>query len=123
MLIKFKILQKFYQKSKKLGVKIAIDDFGTGYSSLARLRNFPLNQIKIDKAFVKPLNTHPKNIKFLQGIITLCHNLELNVVCEGIETETQLEILQKLNCNYGQGYLFSKPLSQEEFSLWIMNQI
>ncbi|MTF39506.1 bifunctional diguanylate cyclase/phosphodiesterase [Cyanobacterium aponinum] len=115
-------ITKILSEIKKLGVKIAIDDFGTGYSSLARLRNFPLNQIKIDKAFVKPLNTHPKNIKFLQGIITLCHNLELNVVCEGIETETQLEILQKLNCNYGQGYLFSKPLSREEFSLWIINQ-
>lgn len=110
---------KILKEIKKLGVKIAIDDFGIGYSSLARLRNFPLNQIKIDKAFVKPLNDHPKNVKFLQGIITLCHNLELDVVCEGIETEIQRDILQQLNCNYGQGFLFTKPLSKENFLPWI----
>ncbi len=112
-------VNKTLTQIKDLGVKIAIDDFGTGYSSLARLRNFSLNQIKIDKAFVKPLNIHPKNIKFLQGIITLCHNLDLDVVCEGIETENQQKILQQLNCNYGQGYLFAKPLSREDFALWI----
>lgn len=108
------------QKIKDLGVNIAIDDFGTGYSSLARLRNFPVNQIKIDKAFVKPLNTHPKNIKFLQGIINLCHNLDLEVVCEGIETEQQKQILIDLNCNYGQGYLYAKPMSVNDFEQWIM---
>ncbi|MBL1210257.1 EAL domain-containing protein [Geminocystis sp. GBBB08] len=106
-------------KIKDLGVKIAIDDFGTGYSSLARLRTFPVHQIKIDKAFVKPLNSHPKNIKFLQGIITLCHNLDLEVVCEGIETETQKQILIDLDCNYGQGYLYAKPMSVDDFGLWL----
>ncbi|MGI0483446.1 putative bifunctional diguanylate cyclase/phosphodiesterase [Geminocystis sp. CENA526] len=110
---------KTLKKIQDLGVKIAIDDFGTGYSSLARLRNFPVNQIKIDKAFVKPLNNNPKDVKFLQGIITLCHNLDLEVVCEGIETEKQRKILSKLKCNYGQGYLFTKPLSADDFELWI----
>jgi EAL domain-containing protein (putative c-di-GMP-specific phosphodiesterase class I) len=114
---------KTLKKIQDLGVKIAIDDFGTGYSSLARLRNFPVNQIKIDKAFVKPLNNHPKDVKFLQGIITLCHNLDLEVVCEGIETEIQKKILSKLQCNYGQGYLFAKPLSVDDFELWRKNGI
>lgn len=110
---------KTLKKIQDLGVKIAIDDFGTGYSSLARLKNFPVNQIKIDKAFVKPLNNHPKDVKFLQGIINLCHNLDLEVVCEGIETEKQKKILSKLKCNYGQGYLFAKPLSVSDFESWI----
>ncbi|BAQ63254.1 diguanylate cyclase/phosphodiesterase with PAS/PAC sensor [Geminocystis sp. NIES-3709] len=113
---------KTLKKIKDLGVKIAIDDFGTGYSSLARLRNFPVNEIKIDKAFVQPLNTHPRNVKFLQGIITLCQNLELKVVCEGIETEAQNNILSDLHCNYGQGYLFAKPMSVSDFELWIKNK-
>lgn len=109
---------KTLKKIQDLGIKIAIDDFGTGYSSLARLRNFPVNQIKIDKAFVKPLNNNSKDVKFLQGIITLCHNLDLEVVCEGIETEKQKNILTRLKSNYGQGYLFAKPLSVDDFELW-----
>lgn len=111
---------KTLQKIQDLGVKIAIDDFGTGYSSLARLKNFPVNQIKIDKVFVQPLNNHPKDVKFLQGIINLCHNLDLEVVCEGIETQKQKKILSKLKCDYGQGYLFAKPLSVEDFESWIL---
>lgn len=114
-------ISQILQKIKDLGVKIAIDDFGTGYSSLARLRYFPVNQIKIDKAFIKPLNNQPKNIKFLQGIINLCHNLDLEVVCEGIEIEKQKEILIDLNCNYGQGYLFAKPMSVDDFETWVIN--
>lgn len=106
-------------KIKDSGVNIAIDDFGTGYSSLARLRNFPVNQIKIDRAFIKPLNTHRKNIKFLQGIINLCHNLDLQVVCEGIETEEQKQILIDLDCNYGQGFFCGKPMSVSDFESWI----
>lgn len=109
---------KTLKKIQDLGVKIAIDDFGTGYSSLARLRNFPVNQIKIDKAFVKPLNNNSKDVKFLQGIITLCHNLDLEVVCEGIETEKQKNILTQMKCDHGQGYLFAKPLSVDDFELW-----
>lgn len=116
-------INKILQRVKDLGVRIAIDDFGTGYSSLARLRSFPLEQIKIDKTFIKPLNIHPKNVKFLQGIINLCHNLDLKVVCEGVETEIQEKILKKLGCNYVQGYLFAKPMDSTDFEGWISDII
>lgn len=92
---------------KDLGVEISIDDFGTGYSSLSMLKNFPINQLKIDKAFINQLDTNPD---IAHSIIMLGHNMGMTIVAEGVENNIQLDFLLKWNCNYIQGYYFSRPL-------------
>lgn len=105
---------------KKLGVKLAVDDFGTGYSSLAYLQRFPVDELKIDRAFVTALGTERKTggHAVVEAMIALAHALELEVTAEGIETRAQLEILLAMGCDVGQGYLFSKPLPAQELQQW-----
>ncbi|MDJ0715038.1 MAG: EAL domain-containing protein [Prochloraceae cyanobacterium] len=95
---------------RDLGVKLAIDDFGTGYSSLSYLSNFPFNTLKIDRSFVDNMEVKRENRKIVQALVSLAQNIGMNVVAEGIETTEQTALLEKLQCQYGQGYLFSKPL-------------
>ncbi len=99
---------------KNLGVRLSIDDFGTGYSSLNYLHRLPFDTLKIDRTFVNSVDENSENSEVLQTIILLAKNLKMGVIAEGIETETQLELLQNLQCEYGQGYLMSKPLPKEE---------
>ncbi|WP_088006892.1 sensor domain-containing phosphodiesterase [Indiicoccus explosivorum] len=101
---------------KKLGVKIAIDDFGTGYSSLGYLKNFPIDALKIDKSFVQDIECNGDNTAITNTIISLAHNLGLDVIAEGVETPGQLEFLNGRNCWYMQGYYFSRPVRPEELS-------
>ncbi len=96
---------------KAMKVKIAIDDFGTGYSSLSYLRRFPVDTIKIDKSFVDEMETSPTSVALVKAVIDLAHSLQMATVAEGIETEDQKAQLNGLNCTYGQGYLFSRPMS------------
>ncbi len=98
---------------KGLGIKLSIDDFGTGYSSLSYLQQFCADTLKVDQSFVRQLESSPKNQAIVDIIITLAHKLDMDVIAEGIETKNHQEILQALNCEYGQGYLFSKPLKSE----------
>jgi diguanylate cyclase (GGDEF)-like protein/PAS domain S-box-containing protein len=98
---------------KKLGVRIDIDDFGTGYSSLSRLQGFPVDTLKVDRAFVSRIDSDRETYEIVRIIIMLAHSLGLHVVGEGIETETQLDLLRKLGCDLGQGYLFSKPANEQ----------
>jgi PAS domain S-box-containing protein len=98
---------------KALGVRLSIDDFGTGYSSLCRLRQFPVDTLKIDRAFVSKMERNRDTREIVRIIITLAHNLGLSVVAEGIEEQAQLEMLEKLGCEVGQGYLFSKPVGPD----------
>ena len=100
-------------------IQISIDDFGTGYSSLGYLHCFPVNSLKIDKSFVSELQTDDRNYPVVNTIIALSNQLGLTVVAEGIETQEQLEWLQKLGCQFGQGYLFSKPLPASEIETTI----
>jgi len=95
---------------RALGVALSIDDFGTGYSSLNYLHNFPLNTLKIDRSFVSQMSGNNENTEIVQTIVTLARSLGMNVVAEGIETETQLASLQALECEGGQGYLFAEPM-------------
>ncbi len=96
------------QGLKDLGIRLCIDDFGTGYSSLSRLHELPVDTLKIDQAFVRRLETNSNEI--IKTIITLAHILNMNVIAEGIETINQLAQLQGMNCEMGQGYLFSRPV-------------
>lgn len=101
-------------KLKELGVQLSIDDFGTGYSSLNYLHRLPFDTLKIDRSFVSVVRADGENSEILQTIITLAKNLKMRSVAEGIETESQLQILRDLNCDLAQGYLFAKPLPKEE---------
>jgi diguanylate cyclase (GGDEF)-like protein/PAS domain S-box-containing protein len=99
-----------------LGVSIAMDDFGTGYSSLSYLRSYPFNVIKIDREFINDLTQDPRDRELVSAAIAMAQGLGLKVVAEGVETEAQLEYLSNWGCNYGQGYLFSKPVTAEEIT-------
>ena len=102
-----------------LGVSIAIDDFGTGYSSLAYIAKFPVNELKIDRFFVKDMLLNPKNNAIVKSTIMLAHDLGIQVVAEGIENEKESALLSDFGCDYMQGYLFSKPLPHDQFRQWL----
>lgn len=102
------------QQFRDLGFRFSIDDFGTGYSSMSYLTKFPIDIIKVDKAFIDGIPEDNNNAQIAKAIIALSKSLNYKVIAEGIEYDTQEKFLKTLNCDYGQGYLFSKPLSIED---------
>ena len=94
---------------KTIGVRLSIDDFGTGYSSLGRLRRLPVDTLKVDRSFISTMDDDPDSQEIVRLIITMAHALNLSVVAEGTETEKQLGILKRLDCEMAQGYFFSRP--------------
>jgi diguanylate cyclase (GGDEF)-like protein len=104
------------------GITISIDDFGTGYSSLAYLKRFPIKTLKIDRSFIRDLTTDPSDAQLVETIILMAHNLGLDVVAEGVETQEQLDWLKNRGCEQIQGYFYSKPLSQEAFFAYLQEK-
>ena len=102
------------EEIRKLGVHLSIDDFGTGYSSLSYLHRFPINTLKVDRSFVNQMEEGSENDEIVRTVISLARTLNLDVIAEGIETIHQLDQLRFLGCEYGQGYLFSRPVPVEE---------
>ncbi|MEC4806988.1 MAG: EAL domain-containing protein [Jaaginema sp. PMC 1079.18] len=102
-------------------IKLCIDDFGTGFSSLSRLHSFPAQILKIDRSFVKRLDVGMGGLAVVQTITNLAQDLGMDIIAEGIETQEQLTFLENLMCNFGQGYLFSKPLSVTEATHLLSN--
>ena len=107
---------------KGMGISIAMDDFGTGYSSLAYLKEFPIDIIKIDKSFIQGAFDNADDYNIIKAIISLGHELGLQVVAEGVEVLHQYEFLKTSNCSIIQGYLFSKPLTEDNYLKYIYNQ-
>ena len=107
--------QSIFEQLRKIGFQIAIDDFGTGYSSMSYLKKLPVDTIKIDKSFIDEIPYNTSDIAITKAILTLAKTLKYNVVAEGIESSEQEQFLIDQACNLGQGYLFSKPMSNEKF--------
>ncbi|MDP2246624.1 MAG: EAL domain-containing protein, partial [Nitrosomonadales bacterium] len=106
---------------REAGFLISLDDFGTGYSSLTYLKKFDIDFLKIDQSFVRNLNRDSEDMALCEAIIVMAHKLGIKVVAEGIETEEQRTLLLIAGCDYGQGYLFSRPVSAIEFEKHFRN--
>jgi len=106
---------------RAMGIHLSLDDFGTGYSSLAYLKKFPLNTLKIDKAFVDDIEESEQGRNMVATIVTIAHNLGMQVVAEGVETNQQLSFLSGLRCEQLQGYLYSKPLPETDFQKYLLS--
>jgi EAL domain-containing protein (putative c-di-GMP-specific phosphodiesterase class I) len=111
-------IEKF-EAIKKMGVGIAIDDFGTGYSSLSYLARLPTNALKIDRSFIKTMMTSAESRTIISMTINLAHSLNVKVVAEGVELEAQADLLESLNCDEAQGYLFSPPVPMERIETFL----
>jgi predicted signal transduction protein with EAL and GGDEF domain len=111
------ILRRFHD----LGIRISLDDFGTGYASLTHLKRFPVDEIKIDRSFIRDLEEDPDDAAIVSAVIELGRSLGLKVVAEGIETEGQESRLRSWGCDFGQGYLFAKPMAASRVPWLIRN--
>jgi diguanylate cyclase (GGDEF)-like protein len=108
------------EEMRKFGIKISLDDFGTGYSSLSYLKMLDIDYLKVDQSFVRDLEIDPDDRALCEAMIVMAHKLGLKVVAEGIETQAQLDLLVNAGCDFGQGYLFSKPLPAKDFTDYML---
>ena len=132
-LLKFEITESFVIEEteamlawlrtiRETGIRLSVDDFGTGYSSLSYLRRLPVDIVKIDRSFVSEVGTNADDAALVRAIISMAHNLRLDVVAEGVESLQQLEFLQSADCDMVQGYHFHKPMTGEAFARVVLNR-
>ncbi len=107
---------------QKIGITCAIDDFGTGYSSFSNIQNFPVDMIKIDRSFVADMVEDKKSYEIIKSIIQMAQGLGMETIAKGIENKKQLQILQSLKCNYGQGNYLSKPINGKRIEIILKDQ-
>jgi EAL domain-containing protein (putative c-di-GMP-specific phosphodiesterase class I) len=107
------------QELKSMGFQLSIDDFGTGYSSLSYLKKFPIDRLKIDRSFVVDIDTNEEDRAIVRAIIDLAHTLNISVIAEGVEEETQNTMLTRMGCDIIQGYYHSKPIDGVAFTLYL----
>ena len=105
---------EWLQEIRRMGVRIAFDDFGTGYASLSYLKRFPLDQLKIDRSFVRDFGSNKENTAIVTAVVELAKRLGLSTVAEGIEDEYCAKMLTELGCDEGQGYYFAKPMPADQ---------
>ena len=105
------------------GIEIALDDFGTGYSSMKQLRLFPISTLKVDKSFVDGLGVNHSDESIVEATVQLAKSLGLNSVAEGVETEVQMDYLNRLGCSEAQGYLYSRPVEKVVFEELMLQQL
>ena len=117
-----KVIKDKLDAFRSEGFQVALDDFGTGYSSLSYLNKFSIDYIKIDRSFVNNLSKNTDNYALCEAIIAMAHKLNIKVIAEGIETESQLKSLSKFGCDFGQGYYLSKPLNKIDFESFLINR-
>jgi EAL domain-containing protein (putative c-di-GMP-specific phosphodiesterase class I) len=113
---------EIFQRLRSLRINLGLDDFGTGYSSLSYLHRLPVQTLKLDKAFVQDLEHSRESQAIAKTIVALARTLKLRTIAEGIETLPQLRFLQALGCDYGQGFLFSPPLTPHQASQLLTQQ-
>jgi len=107
------------QELHDFGVKLAIDDFGTGFSNLSYLNKFPIDRLKIDQSFIRHIESEPVNIEIVRAIVALGRSMSLELVAEGVETESEMELAESCGCEFVQGYRFSKPLPADQLESWL----
>jgi EAL domain-containing protein (putative c-di-GMP-specific phosphodiesterase class I) len=105
--------------AKEKDFQLALDDFGTGYSSLSYLHKFPIDTLKIDRSFIVNMLKDDTSMRIVNSVVGLAEGLGLDIVAEGIETEAEQEVMQSLECQYGQGFLFAKPMPMPELEKWV----
>ncbi len=114
--------QEILNEFRRMGIRIAIDDFGTGYSSLSYLQQFQLDELKIDRSFIKDIARNPNDASITRAIILMAHSLGLEIVAEGIETEAQKEFIREHGCRFAQGYLYSRPVTADQISKMLVER-
>jgi EAL domain-containing protein (putative c-di-GMP-specific phosphodiesterase class I) len=105
------IASRVISRLRELGLRVHLDDFGTGYSALSYLQRYPIDILKIDRAFIGKIEQNGETIEIIKAILNLARDLNMSVIAEGIETEYQFDLLKELNCQFGQGYYFAKPMA------------
>ncbi|MDD2776630.1 MAG: EAL domain-containing protein [Gallionella sp.] len=113
---------QFMNEIKSLGATLALDDFGTGFSSLSRLKTFPLDFLKVDQSFVRDIHTDPDDAAIVRAVIGMAHEMNIEVIAEGVENQAQLDFLQALQCEKCQGYFFSEPISAEHIEAFLQRK-